>query len=301
MDDQFCDVAVIGAGIAGLTVAAGLAAREFSVVLMESLGPGGHAANIQNGFDTYGLNPSGAELTAELLDKAIGYGAQLEFAEADSLQTPGGHDPLVVTTIDRKLHARAVVVATGTTVSVSDLPGADEYIGRGVSTCAGCDGALFRGKHVVVVGGDDISQFEAAHLSTLASRTSIISPHSTLPLSAATSTLTGHHAVHLLLGRTVSRVVGEDGLVTGLVLDDGNFVQAEGVFAYGRYLPNTAWLSGCVTLDAAGFVPTDGLHTEVRGVFAVGDVRSQAQRRVMCAAGDGIAVVRDIVDQLSRE
>jgi thioredoxin reductase (NADPH) len=245
------DVAVVGAGIAGLTAARVAASRGLRVCAWDVLSPGGRLVNLGAVHDYPGVTTTGPDLMAALLDEAMGAGVEIEYGEVTAL-APGF-------TVEGQ-EARSVVVATGFTDGVLDGP--EDWTGRGVSTCATCDGPLYQGKRVVVVGDGWAAQ-EARELTAFAS-------HVTLVTSAPVD-LDG---IEVRAGSVAS--VQGDSAVTGVTLSDGTELEAGGVFVY------------------TGATPRSSLVIEEPGLFTAGDVAREPQYLVAAAASGlraGLAAV----------
>jgi thioredoxin reductase len=251
--DRDWDLAVVGAGIAGLTAARTAASRGLRVCAWDALSPGGRLVNIGDVVGYPGVKTTGPDLMSALLEEAMGAGVEIAYGEVTGV-SPG----FTLATAEGDATARAVVVATGLTDGVLDVPG--DWTGRGVATCATCDGPLYAGKPVVVVGDDEWAAHEARELTAFASRVTIVAPGEPR-WSAAPD------GIEVRSG-TVTGVLGED-RVAGLALADGTELEAGGVFVY------------------TGARPRSELISDGPGLFAAGDVAGTAPYLV-AAAADGL-------------
>lgn len=290
--DQY-DIVVIGAGAAGLTAAAFAASQGHKVAVVESKTAGGQVSNIDSidNFPAVASGTPGYEFGPLLQEQASEAGADFLLDSVESIVAEGAAYVLVLT--DEKVRARAVVVAAGSTKRALNVPGEESLRGRGVSQCASCDGPLFRGLHVCVVGGGDAALSEALHLAAHAKQVTVIhrgeafraQPKLVERLEAASN-------IQTLFGTTVEQIDG-DTLVTGVVLNttatgERRTMAADGVFVYIGLVPNTAFVNDLLQLDDLGRIVTDvRMRTSVPGIFAAGDIRSGSVAMLAASAGDG--------------
>lgn len=296
MKDSY-DVIVIGAGPAGMS-AAGYAARAgHDVLLLDAAAPGGQLMfidQIENypGFESI----SGFALAEKMESQATSFGVEVEYGEVTSLkQSDGG---FIVSTGDGDVFARAVILAMGARHRHLDVPGEEEYSGRGVSYCATCDGPFFKGRRVVVVGGGDTALTDAVYLSRLCSSVKVVHRRNEFRAQKAIQDKMRACAnIQTVTPHTVKEILGDGEKVTGVVLDDGSLIETDGIFIFTGILPNSQIVKDLVELDEAGFVRTDSMmRTSLEGVYAVGDLRTTPFRQVVTAAGDG-AVAAHMADE----
>ena len=212
-------------------------------------------------------------------------------ASGEGIEIDGAHR--IVHCASEALRARAVIVAAGSALRSLGIPGEERLKGMGVSHCASCDGPLFRGQAVCVIGGGDSAVDEALTLAPHASRVTIVHRGETLSAQQALQTrLAETKNIEVLLNAAVEEIEGGNA-VTGLKLKDTKTGEArpletKGVFVFVGLEPNTAFLSGVVKLDAAGHIETDMLmRTSVEGIFAAGDIRRHSAAPLASVAGDG--------------
>lgn len=289
------DVVVLGGGPAGATAAARLAADGFSVVLVDPLGIGGALINVDH-LPDHPDHPGGIagwDLAAALGEDALAAGAAITMGRAGTPAWSGGTWTVPVDGGADAVRARAVLVATG--CRPRPLPGdADGSLaGRGVSYCAVCDGALFAGQQVVVVGDGPVAFAEARTLAGLAASVTVVvaGPEPAADpswVTAATdagpvAVLTGH-------GVTAVTVACDGGPVTGVVTTAGGVIAAGGVFGALDPVPNSGPVAGLVDLEPDGRIPVNDAFAvpgAPPGLFAAGDVRRGAGQRASGAAADG--------------
>lgn len=263
------DVAVVGAGVAGLTAARTAAAHGMRTVVVERLGPGGQLINLGRLAHYPGLPAAttGPDLAGAVLDEAMESGVEMEFGEVTGLAEG---PPLRLDTPDGPRTAGAVVVATGRSSGRLDVPGAAAWSGRGLSECAGCDAALFAGQRVAMAGDDEWAAHEALELAGVAAAVTVLVPQRPAWSAAAAERLAAQPNVEVRTGASVVGLSGEAAL-TGVALGDGVELPVTGLFvALGR-APRAELLDGAPT-----------------GVFAAGDVRGDAAPYLLAAAADGL-------------
>jgi len=287
------DVIIIGAGPAGLTAAIYTGRAKLNTLIIESNIIGGNTAMtdlIENypGFP-FGIN--GAELMENFWRQAQRFGAQLKMEEVVDLQVvPEGKK--VITTEGEYL-ARAVIIAMGARRRELQVPGEKEYLGRGVSYCATCDGAFFQGVPVAVVGGGDSAVKEALYLSDIASKVYLIHRREQFRAhQTAVDKMLENDKIELKLNKVVKRVEGNQSMMQRLVLADvktgqEEILEAEGLFVAIGLVAAADFLDTLVeTVD--GYIVTDqNMQTSVEGIFAAGDIRFKQYRQVATAVGDG--------------
>lgn len=311
MAEGVYDVVVLGAGPAGLTAAIYAGRARLDTVVIDHGVPGGQVAttDMVENYPGFPQGVSGAELAGLMNEQAERFGARIEMAEVEGLAREG--DFWRVDTSEGPYRARAVIVATGTRPRELGVPGEKEFRGRGISYCATCDGAFFRDKPVVVVGGGDSAVTEAEFLTRFASHVTIV--HRRDQLRAARSLqerVLDNPKINVRWNAVVTSFLGEDRLQRVRLRDvktgTESEVEAEGAFIYVGLLPNTSFLNGVVPLDEGGYLVTDeAMALPVPGLFAAGDVRRKRLRQVATAVGDGavaaMAAEEYIVGKFGRE
>ena len=287
------DLVVVGAGVAGLTAAMFAGRYGLEVMVVDQIGVGGQIINAERIENFPGFpNPLGGhELGPLLHEQAEAAGAEFMLDTVETIEAGGTRH--VVRGAGESLRARAVIIAAGSALRSLGIAGEEKLIGRGVSHCAACDGAFFKGQEVCVVGGGDSALDEALLLTAHAARVTIFHRGEHLDAQKKLQDeVTSNSKIAIALNTTVEEIVGDDA-VTGVRLRDlktgGTRLQAvKGVFVYVGLSPNTAFLRGVLALDAAGHIVTDvNMHTSVAGIFAAGDIRQHSVAQLAAAAGDG--------------
>ena len=290
---QSFDIAIAGGGIAGLT--AGLTAARLGQKTLVLTGGllGGQLVSIEkiDGYPGFPDGVPGYDLCPMAQEQAAAAGAEFAAAELQHLEQQDGHWRLA--TAEGEHTARAVIIATGSSLKELGVPGETRFKGKGVSHCATCDAPLLKGKPVAVVGGGDSALQEALTLAQFASRVTIIQRGPALTAqSAYRQRVTENPKIEIRCNTVVDEILGETG-VTGVRLraaarNAPTDLEVAGVFVYIGLQPNTAFLNGRLALDADGRIPTDSaMRTALPGVFAAGSVRSGWAGRAAASAGDG--------------
>lgn len=287
------DVVIIGGGPAGYTAALYASRAGLSVMLLEMLAPGGQMATtseIDNypGFDE---TVAGFDLAIKMKTGAEKAGALSKFAEVTKLILDS--EPKIINTTSGDYEAKTVIIATGAAPRELGLENETELRGRGISYCATCDGMMFRGKDVVVVGGGNTAAEDALYLSKLCRKVYLIHRRDSLRASASYKTqLENAENIELVWNSNISKFLF-DNTVTGVeiynkVSKETTTIECNGVFVAVGRMPNTDLVKNQLELDSTGYIIADETtKTNIPGVFAAGDVRQKPLRQIVTAASDG--------------
>ncbi len=294
-EEQKHQVVMIGAGPASLAAAVYTTREDIETLLFEKGVIGGLAA-ITDWVDNYPGFPkglAGLDLAESLRQQAERFGAKIELGEVMSIKDEGTYKRLATTSGD--ILAEAVLIATGSDYKKLGIPGEQEYYGRGVHYCATCDGAFYRDKHLVVVGGGNSAVQESLFLTKFASKIDLLVRSELRASEVLIHELEKHKdkiTVHTNV--TTDEIVGKDSKVEKVVGTDTKTGKkrefpTDGVFVFIGLDPNTGFLADSgVELDELRLVKTDvNLQTSMPGVFAAGDVRSGATMQIASAVGEG--------------
>ncbi len=285
------DVVIVGGGPAGLAAGIYAARARLKTVIVEKLLPGGQAAvtDFIENYPGYPEGISGPELVAKMQEQAEKFGCKIKSEEVAAINVK---EKKVVTHVD-SYSWKALIIATGADPRNLEVPGEEKLTGRGISFCATCDGALFTGRTVAVVGGGDSAVKEAMFLTKFASKVFIIHRRDELRAEKIIQEKAFENPkVEFIWDTVVIEILGEN-RVQGVKLKhkksgEESELAADGVFIYIGRVPNTSWFEG--EKDAAGYIITDeNMRTSVEGVFAAGDCRKKEHRQVATAVGDGAA------------
>jgi len=294
-------VIVIGSGPAGLTAALYAARANLNPLVIEGAAPYGQlmlTTDVENypGFPDGILGP---ELMESFRQQAERFGSR--FLTADATRVDFSRTPFVVEVGDERYETNSVIVSTGAKARMLDIPGERELLGRGVSTCATCDGFFFRGRELVVVGGGDSAVEEAIFLTKFATKVTIIHRRDSLRASNIMQDCAhANEKITFLWDTVVEEVAGGDGAVTGLKVrnvktDEVSDFRTDGFFIAIGHDPNTQLFKGQLDLDDNGYIIVGHpkTQTSVSGVFACGDVVDHIYRQAITAAGTGCAAAID--------
>ena len=300
--NPFYDLVVVGSGPAGLTAALYAAREGISTLVVERAGVGGQAGvtELLDNFPGFPEGVTGADFAARLRQQAERFGVEVLTAQ-DVVEVGVDGDYRTVTTAGgQELRCTVVLLALGSTYRRLGVPGEEDFIGAGVHFCATCDGAFYKGRKVLVVGGGNSAGEEGVFLTRFSPDVTIATNGDGLTASKVVITKVEENpAMTVRPHTTVAEFKGETTL-TSVVLEDtvsGERTEEsfDGVFVFIGLSPNTDVVKELVELDPQGFITTDAaLQTSVPGVFAAGDVRAGATKQAASAAGEGAAVALGI-------
>jgi len=312
MNDSVKEVVMIGAGPSSLAAAIYTTREDIDTTLYEKSAIGGLAA-ITDMVDNYPGFPDGIEgltLAGHLEKQAERFGAHVEYGDVTALRDEG---KLKVITVDgAEVKAKAVLIATGSDYKKIGVPGEAEFYGRGVHYCATCDGAFYRDKKLVVIGGGNSGFQEALFLTRYASHIDLLvrsSVSASDVLQRDMQKFVDEGKVTIYLQTTTEEIIATDGRVSAVnVIKAGEpmTIDTNGVFVFVGLLPNTQFLAGSgIELDERGLIKTNmHLETNITGIFASGDVRSGATMQIASAVGEGASAalsIREFLTDYNRE
>lgn len=288
-------VIIIGSGPAGLTAAIYTARAGLSPVVIAGYQYGGQLMNttvIEN-YPGFVEGIEGPVLMENMKAQAERFGATIQYADATKVELKGSEKKVI--TDEGEFIAEAVIIATGATPKRLNIPGENELYGRGVSTCATCDGALYREKTVAVIGGGDSAMEEASFLSRFASKVYIVHRRSEFRASKImVDRIMSNSKIEVVWNTEVKEVVaGSDGRLSHLKIQNTvenkeSELKVDGMFLAIGHVPVTEYLKGQIELNEMGYVVSeDGVHTSEDGVFVAGDVQDTLYRQAITAAGMG--------------
>ncbi|WCZ33453.1 thioredoxin-disulfide reductase [Corynebacterium massiliense] len=301
------DVAIVGSGPAGYTAALYAARAELNPIVFEGFEYGGELMNtteVEN-YPGFQKGIMGPELMEEMRSQASRFGADLRMEVVDSVELDG--DVKKIHVGEDVYEARAVILATGAAPRHLGVPGEQELIGRGVSTCATCDGFFFKDQHLAVIGGGDSAMEDATFLTKFAESVTIVHRSENFRASAIMlDRAQSNEKINWQLNKTVQRVEEEDGKVSGLVLEDTqtgetSTLDVTAMFVAIGHDPRSGFLNGQVTTDEKGYIVVDepSTRTNLEGVFACGDLVDSHYQQAITAAGSGCRAALDAQDYLA--
>lgn len=300
-------VIIIGSGPAGLTAAVYAARATLDPLVIVGNQLGGQisiTAEVENypGFPEADL--TGPELVDRMYRQAERFGARFEYDEVVGVDFAKG-SPFLVKTNSKEYEAESVIVTAGASPRRLGIPGEDDFIGRGVSFCATCDGFFFRGKDVVVVGGGDSALEEGLFLTKFANKVYVVHRRDELRAGPALKKRAfNNEKIEFIWDTVVDEIVG-NGMVskiglTNIKTEEKDELETDGVFIYIGHYPNSKFLEGRLVMDEHGYVITDEkMRTSVDGVFAAGEIQDSMYRQIATSVGQGCAAAMQCEKWLS--
>ncbi len=289
------NVVILGTGIAGLTAAIYTARANLSPLLISGPEEGGQltlTTDVEN-FPGFPDGIQGPELVSVCKKQAERFGARFVVGIVTQLKEISGGFELTVMS-GEKVQSKAVIIATGASARWLGIPSEEKYKGRGVTTCATCDGAFFKNKEVIVIGGGDSAMEESLFLTKFASKVTIIHRKDSFRASKIMQERAlKHEKIKVVWNSEIEEIMGDGKKVNGVRLRDVNtnaltWFPCEGVFLAIGHVPNTMFLKGQIEMDDLGYLKTkDYVQTNVPGLFAAGDVQDKRFRQAITAAGSG--------------
>ncbi|WP_416147162.1 thioredoxin-disulfide reductase [Salipaludibacillus sp. HK11] len=292
-EDKIYDVIIIGAGPAGMTAAVYASRANLATVMLERGIPGGQMANTEDVENYPGYDHIlGPDLSMKMFDHSKKFGA--EYAYGDVKEIIDGKEYKIIKTGSGEFKTRSIIITTGAKYKALGVPGEKELSGKGVSYCAVCDGAFFKNKELVVVGGGDSAVEEAVYLTRFASKVTVIHRRDELRAQKILQERAfANDKIEFIWSHVVKEINEENGKVGSVTLvnkEDGSEreFKTDGAFIYIGMLPiNEPFLNLGIT-NEEGYVETnEDMETKIPGIFAAGDIREKMLRQIVTATGDG--------------
>jgi thioredoxin reductase (NADPH) len=287
------DIIIVGGGPAGLSAGIYASRSRLRTLLIEKGMLGGLIANAElvENYPGFPDGISGFDIGERMYQQASKFGLETVSAEVTGVDLL--KDIKTISTAEGDFSARAVIITSGAERKRLGVPGEDTFINRGVSYCATCDGALFKDRIVAVVGGWDSAVEEAIFLTRFSSKVTIIHRRNQLRASKmAQERALSHKKIELIWDTVVEEIKGKNKVselvVRNVKTGEISKITLDGIFVYIGQIPNTGFLKGQIPLDTEGYIITDDrMGTQIKGVYAAGDIRRNSSRQVITAAGDG--------------
>ncbi|MCD2138847.1 thioredoxin-disulfide reductase [Salinicoccus halitifaciens] len=291
-EEKVHDVVIIGAGPAGMTAAVYASRANLDTVMLERGVPGGQMANTEDvenypGFDFI----TGPELSSKMFEHAQKFGAQYKYGDIKSVEDHGEYK--ILKTSSEEIKTKTVIIATGAEYKKIGVPGEDTLAGRGVSYCAVCDGAFFKERELVVIGGGDSAVEEGVYLTKFASKVTIVHRRNELRAQKILQDRAFKNEKIEFIWDTELQTINGDDKVKSVTLLDKNTgnkydYDADGVFVYIGMKPLTQPFQDLGILNELNYIEANSeMETSVPGIFAAGDVIDKTLRQIVTATGDG--------------
>ncbi|WP_019153690.1 thioredoxin-disulfide reductase [Robertmurraya massiliosenegalensis] len=292
-EEKIYDVIIAGAGPAGMTAAVYTSRANLSTLMIERGIPGGQMANTEEVENYPGYDHIlGPDLSTKMFEHAKKFGA--EYAYGDIKEIIDGEEYKTVKAGSKEYKARAVIITAGAEYKKMGVPGEKELGGRGVSYCAVCDGAFFKEKELLVVGGGDSAVEEGVYLTRFASKVTIVHRRDELRAQKILQQRAfDHEKIDFIWNHTVKEIHDKDGKVGSVTLVstvDGTEQEfkTDGVFVYIGMIPLSKPFENLGITNENGYIVTnEKMETSVPGIFAAGDIREKMLRQIVTATGDG--------------
>ena len=289
------DLVIVGAGPAGLTAGIYASRGRLNTVILERNMAGGQIAltELVENYPGFPEGISGFDLSEKMKSQAVRFGAELREIQTVTALRREPDGCYSVVTDQGTLRTKSVILAPGVEARRSGIPGEAEFIGRGVSWCATCDGPLYRGRTVAVVGGGDSAVEEGMFLAKFADKVYLVHRRDELRAAPiAQERCFASPKFEFVWDCIPRRIDGSQGVealeVENVKTKEVRRLPVDGVFMYIGQLPNTTWLKDVVDLDDQGYIVTDGhLRTRLPGVFACGDAHVTPIKQIAMAVGEG--------------
>lgn len=300
------DVIIIGSGPAGLTAGIYATRAGLTTLLLEKENFGGYVSNIDflENYPGFSKGIRGADLAHNMVEQARNFGVEFGFGESSGVEIV--QDNKVVKTIQEDFIGRTLIIASGSRHKKLNVPGENEFIGKGVAYCGVCEGGRFSNKVVAVVGGGDAGITEALYLSKMASKIIVLEA---MPKLKAAEILQkramSNSKIEIRCKTQIKAIAGEDKVNKLEIVDsDGgkpSILNVEGVFIHIGLDPNSDFLKGALPLNSIGQILVNNeLETRIPGCFAAGDVRDSSKGQVITAAGDGATAALSVINFLMK-
>ncbi|MBB5184839.1 thioredoxin reductase (NADPH) [Faecalicoccus acidiformans] len=302
MERQY-DLVIIGAGPAGMAASVYGSRAGLKTLLLDNGAPGGKLIKTHKISNYPGVKElSGVELATSMFEQSTSFGAEYAYGDVEKVDA----DKKVTLSDGTVIEAKAVIVATGTKERLLKIPGEQENIGRGVSFCAVCDGAFFKNKDVVVIGGGNSALEESLFLTQFANKVTIVIRRDVFRAEKKIQEqIQANDKIEVIVKHIPKEILAENGKVSGIVFENVETkepmtLSCQGIFPYVGQDPNTVCLEGLGVLDDKGYVIVDdSCQTKIPGLYAAGDVIQKELRQVVTATNDGAIAAQHAFHQIT--
>ena len=302
MERQY-DLVIIGAGPAGMAASVYGSRAGLKTLLLDNGAPGGKLIKTHKISNYPGVKElSGVELATSMFEQSTSFGTEYAYGDVEKVDA----DKKVTLSDGTIIEAKAVIVATGTKERLLKIPGEQENIGRGVSFCAVCDGAFFKNKDVVVIGGGNSALEESLFLTQFANKVTIVIRRDVFRAEKKIQEqIQANDKIEVIVKHIPKEILAENGKVSGIVFENVETkepmtLSCQGIFPYVGQDPNTVCLEGLGVLDDKGYVIVDdSCQTKIPGLYAAGDVIQKELRQVVTATNDGAIAAQHAFHQIT--
>lgn len=292
-EEKIYDVIIAGAGPAGMTAAVYTSRANLSTLMIERGMPGGQMANTEDVENYPGFESIlGPDLSTKMFEHAKKFGAEYAYGDIKEIIDNGDYKTVIAGS--KQYKAYSVIISAGAEYKKIGVPGEKELGGRGVSYCAVCDGAFFKGKELYVIGGGDSAVEEGVYLTRFASKVTIVHRRDELRAQKILQDRAfANEKVDFIWNHTVKSINDKDGKVSSVTLvstesGEEQTLPADGVFIYIGMVPLSKPFSSLGITNENGYIETnERMETSVKGIFAAGDIREKTLRQIVTATGDG--------------
>lgn len=301
--ERHFNLVIIGAGPAGCTASLYASRAGLSTLLLDNGAPGGKLIKTFEIANYPGVpTQSGVDLAMKMFEQATSFGAVYEYGDVMEVT----EDKVVKLSDGQEIQADAIILATGTKERLLHIPGEQENIGRGVSFCAVCDGAFFKDKDVVVIGGGNSALEESLYLTKFANVTIVIRRDVFRAEKSIQEQVESNDKIKIIKKHIPKEILSENGKVSGIVLENVDTKETQtlscsGIFPYVGQDPMTQSIQKLGICDERGYVIVDkNMETKIKGIYAAGDVIQKDLRQVVTATNDGAIAAQHIFHELSK-
>lgn len=294
------DVVIVGSGPAGMTASIYAARADMKVLMLDKLAPGGQIINTNEIQNYTGMGTiNGAELAMDMFNHTQELNVEFDYGTVNEIKEENGEKVVVCEEDNKTFTTKSVIIATGTRPRILGIESEQPYMGNGISWCAICDGAQYRGKDVVVIGGGNSAVEESIYLSGMVKSLTIVTMFDLTADPIACDKLRAMDNVTIYIYQNVEEFVGENGKLTGVRFKstqtgEERIVNCDGVFEYIGLTPTTEFLKDTGLLNQFGYVEVnERMETKIPGIYGAGDCITKNLRQVITACADGAIAAQE--------
>ena len=294
------DVVIVGSGPAGMTASIYAARADMKVLMLDKLAPGGQIINTNEIQNYTGMGTiNGAELAMDMFNHTQELNVEFDYGTVNEIKEENGEKVVVCEEDNKTFTTKSVIIATGTRPRILGIESEQPYMGNGISWCAICDGAQYRGKDVVVIGGGNSAVEESIYLSGMVKSLTIVTMFDLTADPIACDKLRAMDNVTIYTYQNVEEFVGENGKLTGVRFKstqtgEERVVNCDGVFEYIGLTPTTEFLKDTGLLNQFGYVEVnERMETKIPGIYGAGDCITKDLRQVITACADGAIAAQE--------